>query len=355
MWTSLAFDADGDFPSTRTALDFLSKFQRADGKIPHEIAQGASLVPWFTDYPYAFASADATPLYIITMSDYVTESGDVTFAREKWSSIQKAYAFLKSTYDAQGLPQNFGFGHGWVEGGPLLPVKTELYQSGLGLAAVRAMANLAAVTGDASQSKELSATFDKQKLFLNDVFWLPETKHFAFALDQNNKKIDEPTVLSTVPMWFGLLDPGKADAMIDELAKPSHQSDWGMRIIGNDNAKYSAGGYHFGSVWPLFTGWASVGEYQYHREAPAYANLRANALLALDGALGHTTEVLSGDYYSSLSTSSPHQIWSAAMVVSPILRGMLGLETDAATQTLTFSPHVPANWNSFLRPRHSRR
>jgi hypothetical protein len=70
-------------------------------------------------------------------------------------------------------------------------------------------------------------------------------------------------------------------------------------------------------------------------------------LLALDGSLGHVTEVLSGDSYQPLSTSSPHQIWSAAMVVSPILRGMLGLSADAKTATLTFSPHVPADWPSF--------
>ncbi len=132
LWTSLALDAEGDFGNTRAALEFLSKYQRADGKVPHEISQGASFVPWFTDYPYAYASADATPLYIITMNDYVVTSGDVAFAQQKWDNLWKAYQFLLSTYDAQGLPQNFGIGHGWVEGGPLLPVHTELYQSGLG-------------------------------------------------------------------------------------------------------------------------------------------------------------------------------------------------------------------------------
>jgi len=106
-------------------------------------------------------------------------------------------------------------------------------------------------------------------------------------------------------------------------------------------------GYHYGSVWPLFTGWASVGEYRYHQAHPAYANLRANALLALDGSLGHVTEVLSGDYYQPLSTSSPHQIWSAAMVVSPILRGMLGLETDAIHRSVKLTPHLPADWDRF--------
>ena len=45
--------------------------------------------------------------------------------------------------------------------------------------------------------------------------------------------------------------------------------------------------------------------------------------------LGRTTEVLSGDYYTQLSTSTPHQIWSSAMVISPLLRGMMGLEVNA--------------------------
>src|SRR5207245_5296474 len=100
-------------------------------------------------------------------------------------------------------------------------------------------------------------------------------------------------------------------------------------------------------VCPLCTAWASMGEYQYHRALPAYLNLRANALLGLDGSLGHVTEVLSGDYYQPLSTSSPHQIWSAAMVVSPLLRGLFGLSADANAHLLSFAPHVPADWASF--------
>src|SRR6266550_8071992 len=148
-------------------------------------------------------------------------------------------------------------------------------------------------------------------------------------------------------MWFGLLDEDKSEAMLNQLAGSEHQTDWGMRIISSQDPKYNPGGYHFGSVWPLFTGWASVGEYRYHRALPAYSNLRANALLGLDGSLGHVTEVLSGDYYQPISTSSPHQIWSAAMVVSPILRGMLGLETDAMHHTVKLAPHIPADWTRF--------
>ena len=349
FWTSLALNASGDFSTAHAALAFISKFQREDGKIPHEISQGANFVDWFKGYPYPYASADATPLYLIAMNDYVTASGDVAFAKEKWDSLWKAYEFLRSSYDEHGFAKNQGVGHGWVEGGPLLPVKTELYQAGLGIAALRALANLASrLPGKEDAGKELAKTFAQQKPLMNDVFWLTDKKRFAFALDSNNHPVDEPTVLSTVPMWFGLLDEPKADAMITQLADLDQQTDWGMRIISDHSPKFSGGGYHYGSVWPLFTGWAAVGEYRYHRSHTAYENLRANALLAFDGSLGHFSEVLSGAYYQSLSTSSPHQIWSAAMVVSPILRGMFGLASDTATGTLSFAPHVPADWSSFV-------
>ncbi len=346
MWTSLALNAAGDFATTRTALQFVSKYQREDGKMPHEIAQGASFVSWFKDFPYGYASADATPLYIIAMNDYVTESGDVAFAKEKWDSVWKAYQFLLSTYDAQGFPKNFGVGHGWVEGGPLLPVESEFYQSGLGVTALRALSNLAKLTGKDAVAAEVAEASEKQARKVNDAFWLADQQRYAFALGTDGKPIDEPSVLATVPMWFGLPEQKNASAMITQLAGADHQTDWGMRIISSRAPKFSGGGYHYGSVWPLFTGWASVAEYRYHRAQPAYDNLRANALLALDGSLGHVTEVLSGDYYQPLATSSPHQIWSAAMVVSPLLRGMFGLSADAKTSTLTFAPHLPADWNS---------
>jgi len=346
-WTELGLDAVGDFSTTRTALDFLSQFQRDDGKVPHEIAQSASLVPWFKDYPYGFASADATPLFIIAMDDYVRHSGDVEFAKSKWTNLEKAYNFLRSTYDAQGLPKNFGVGHGWIEGGPLLPVKTELYQSGVGAEALRALSDLARAVGKNDVSEDLARQFARQRSLVNDAFWSQEQNAFAFAIDNDDKRVSVTSVLSTVPMWFGLLDEAKAESTVTQLAAPEHQADWGMRIISKQNPKYGPDGYHYGAVWPLFTGWAATGEYRYHRVFPAYTNLRVNSLLALDGSLGHVTEVLSGDYYQPVVTSSPHQIWSAAMVVNPLLRGLLGLDVEAALHHVDFAPHVPAGWNSF--------
>ena len=347
LWTSFALNAEGDYATTRTALDFVSKYQREDGKVPHEISQSASLVPWFKEYPYPYVSADATPLFIIAMNDYAVQSGDVAFAREKWDNVWRAYQFLQSTYDAQGFAQNMGVGHGWVEGGPLLPVKNEYYQAGLGVEALRALSSLAHLVGKDDIGNDAAAEFWKRKALLDEAFWSPEIKSYAFALKRDNQRADEISVLTTVPMWFGLPDANRADETITQLAAEDHQADWGMRIISRQSKVYDGSGYHYGAVWPLFTGWASVGEYRYHRVFPAYSNLRANALLGLDGSLGHFTEVLSGDYYQSFATSSPHQIWSAAMVVSPILRGMFGLEVDTENHQIRFSPHVPADWTAF--------
>jgi glycogen debranching enzyme len=347
LWTSLALNADGDLSTSRTALSFLLKYQRADGKIPHEVPQSADLIPWFTEYPYGYDSADSTPLFLIAANDYVSRSGDLDFAKQDWDQIWKSYQFLASTYDADGFAQNHGVGNGWIEGGPLYPSDVEFYQAGVGIEAERAAAHLAQLVGKPDVAAELSAGFDRERAKLNDAFWSPQKNYFAFALNQNNQQADSLTILTAVPMWFQLLDDQKAETTINLLAGSDIETDWGTRILSARDPHYAAKGYHYGSVWPLFTGWASVGEYRYHRPLPAFANLQANAMLALNGSLGHTTEVLSGDDYTPLSGSTSDQTWSAAMVVSSILHGMMGLDVDVSENEISFTPHIPADWNTF--------
>ena len=344
FWTSFAQTAAGDLANARKAIAFIAKYQRDDGKIPHEVSQSASLIPWFQTFPYGYASADATPLYIIAVRNYVEASGDIDFAREQWVRLSKAAGFMRATLDAAGFPKNIGVGHGWVEGGPLLPVDVELYQAGCYVEALRSMGSISQLLGEATQARQFEQEFEAKRKHLNELFWLPGSRTFAFALDTAGKPVDQPTVLATVPMWFGVLDPERSRSMIETLSQEQHASDWGMRIISSRSPLYGPEGYHYGSVWPLFTGWASVGEYRIHAATAGLANLRANAWLALDGAGGNTTEVLSGMSYSPLSTASPHQIWSAAMVISPLVRGLLGIEVDAARRRLTLAPHLPANW-----------
>jgi hypothetical protein len=71
----------------------------------------------------------------------------------------------------------------------------------------------------------------------------------------------------------------------------------------------------------------------------------ANALLTEQGALGYVTELLSGDFNAAFGRSSHHQVWSEAMVITPLIRGMLGIEVLDAGATLRLKPQLPADWD----------
>ena len=73
----------------------------------------------------------------------------------------------------------------------------------------------------------------------------------------------------------------------------------------------------------------------------------ANSLLTWSNALGYVTELLSGDFNAPFGRSSHHQVWSEAMVISPFLRGMFGIEVSNAGKTVKFAPQVPINWNNY--------
>jgi len=143
-WTTLASTAAGAFDTTKTALEFLRKFQRDDGKIPHEISQSAALIPWFTNFGYPWASADATPLYVIANAEYWRATADRPFLDAAWASILKAYKFSGATdSDGNALIENTNVGHGWVEGGSLYPAHEEIYMQGLWVEALRSVEEMA--------------------------------------------------------------------------------------------------------------------------------------------------------------------------------------------------------------------
>src|SRR6185369_7445512 len=97
---------------------------------------------------------------------------------------------------------------------------------------------------------------------------------------------------------------------IDHLGSGAMATDWGARIISNRSLLYDPLAYHYGSVWPLFTGWVSVGSYRYGRPHVGYQALMANSLLTSANALGYVTELLSGDFATPFGRSSHVQTWS---------------------------------------------
>ena len=371
MWTALATTAEGSFDTTRHALEFLRKFQRADGKIPHEISQSASLIPWFDQFPYPWASADATPLYVIAHADYWRTSGDRAFIAAAWPSIVKAYQFSAATdTDGNALIENSNVGHGWVEGGALYPVHEELYMQGLWVAASRGMGELADAMHDDRNAALARTSAERTRAAMEQTYWLGDRGFYAFATSPkasakreaepgpNRERrqarmdalagarlIDEDTVLPAVPLWFGTMQDDRAQPQLDHLGAATIATDWGDRILSNASDLYDPLSYHYGSVWPLFTGWTAVGAYRYGRPHIGFSALSANVLLTWPGALGYVTELLSGDFATPFGRSSHHQIWSEAMIVSPVVKGLLGIEPTDGGRTLRFAPALPASWN----------
>jgi glycogen debranching enzyme len=370
LWTSLALDAYGDFDTARTALDFLKKHQRADGKIPHEVSQSASLIPWFTDYPFPWNSADATPLYVVAQADRYRATGDLEYVRASWDSIVRAWRFTAATdTDGNGLVENTKFGHGWVEGGALYPPHEEIYLQGTWIEAGRGLAEMADALGERTLAAEARAWAERTRVATEKTYWLADRGFYGFAtqLPADRPKeaepgparavrqarldalraarfIDEDTVLPAVPLWWGLLDPQRAALEIDHLGASALATDWGTRLLSNRSRLYDPLSYHYGSVWPLFTGWSAMAAYRYGRPQVGFQAVMANALLTFEGALGYVTELLSGDFDAPFGRSSHHQIWSQAMVAAPLIRGLLGISVDQGGRRLRFAPQLPADW-----------
>ena len=91
LYTLYAVNGYGDFALAKSELEFLIKRQRDDGKIMHEYSQTAAAIDWRA-FPYMYAAADATPLFLLAVADYVRSSGDVAFLTAHRDAIEKAWA-----------------------------------------------------------------------------------------------------------------------------------------------------------------------------------------------------------------------------------------------------------------------
>jgi hypothetical protein len=168
---------------------------------------------------------------------------------------------------------------------------------------------------------------------------------YAFSYNGSEGVDNTATIYPAVAWWDGHAGLPQSDEMFQRWASGEFSTDWGTRDVGNHEAIYDPISYHQGSVWPLFTGWTSVGEYRTGHSLSGYAHLMQTANLTTAQDLGAVTELLSGDFFTPFGRSTSHQLWSSAMVVIPAVRGMFGLSLDAGTHTITVDPRLPAQWD----------
>jgi len=345
LWTLYALNSVGQSETTRKEIEFLLHRQSVDGKILHEWSQTADLVDW-KSLPYEYRSADSTALLPMVMNDYLHITGDKEFIAVHWDNIVRAWQFECShDTDGDGVYSN-SQGTAWVESWvPEMP-RQEIYLAALDEQAGIAFASLARAMGheDLAVAAEARATHVRQQI--EKQYLLPTEDVYGFSWNGAEQMDSTATIFPAVAWWDGdyTLDHGLT--MFNRWASAEFSTDWGTRIASERTRFYDPISYHQGSVWPLFTGWVSVAEYRSGRDLSGYAHLMQNVDLTWSQDLGNVTELLSGKFFQPLGRSTAHQLWSSAMVVSPVVRGLFGLSWDAAGNTLSVTPQLPADWPS---------
>jgi glycogen debranching enzyme len=344
LYTLYAIDSYGDFALAKTELEFLMKRQRADGKVMHEYSQTAGELDW-KSLPYEYAAADATPLFLTAMRDYVRSSGDVAFLQAHRDAVMSAWNF-ETTHDADGdgIYDN-AQGTGWVESWPPGMPKQEIYLALLDEQASRAMSELCALLGDAKSSVAAKARAETLHATIEHEYFRPSADAYAFS--QNNGTLDTTaTIYPTIAWWNGDKGIDHPQASLRRWASHDFATDWGARDIAASDPMYDSMSYHQGSVWPLFTGWAAIAQYRSGNALAGYQSLMQNADLTTAQDIGAVTELLSGDLFEPFGRSTSHQLWSSAMVATPLLRGLFGIDVDALRHEVAVAPHLPADWDN---------
>ena len=310
----------------------------------HEFSQTADLVDW-KSMPYWYAAADSTPLFVMAMEDYVNTGGDVAFLREHWDAVKRAYTFTRAhDSDGDGIYENTE-GTGWVESWPFGMPHQEIYLAALDQQSADAMSRLAAFMNDASLATDAGKKAQEIRAKLDAEYYDSTGQFYAFSRNADGSLDRTATIYPSVAWWSGQLALPRADNMLARWASTEFSTDWGTRDISNRTPFYDPISYHQGSIWPLFTGWVALAEYRAGRTLSGYAHLMQNAGLTWSQDLGAVTELLSGEFFQPLGRSSAHQVWSSAMVVSPAVRGLFGLDWDVLHRTLRLAPNLPAGWN----------
>jgi len=237
------------------------------GKILHEVRYGElANMGQIPQTPY-YGSVDATPLFLILLSETYRWTGDLALVRELWDAVEAALMWIEVYGDLDGdgfveYVRRSPLGlvvQGWkdsptsvirpdasVPHGPVALAEVQGYVCD----AKRRMAELCyaldlRILGDrlAREAHELARSF-------HEAFWLPEEGFYAMALDSDKQPI---RTLSSNPahgLWSGIIPEATIPDVVNRLMGPALFSGWGIRTLAADSPVYNPMSYHNGSVWP---------------------------------------------------------------------------------------------------------
>jgi glycogen debranching enzyme len=332
------------------------------GKILHEIRQGELTVLGEKPHSPYYGTADATPLYLILMSEYWRYSKDDAFVRARWPNVLAALEWIDrygdrdgdgyveyQTRSSQGLGnqcwKDSWDGVQFADGSiPFLPIATAEIQ-GYVYDAKRRVADLAErLMDDAALADRLRAQADRLAERFDRDFWSEANGGFyAIGLDGDKRQIDSITSNMGHLLWSGIVPEDRARAIVDHLMSERMFSGWGIRTMSNEHAGFNPIGYHVGTIWPHDNSIVALGLVRYgfrdeanrialaQLEAASFGEFRLpEAFAGFDRAIGR--------FPVPYPTACSLQAWATGAPLV-FIKTMLGL--DVREGEVVADPRVP--------------
>ena len=340
------------------------------GKIVHEVRHGKGAHAWFPRY---YGTVDATPLYLILLSEVWRWTDDAGLVRDLHEPALRALEWIDRHGDLDGdgfveyrrrSPRGL-MNQSWKDSGdsqlfrdgrsaqpPIAPCEVQGY-------VYDAKLRLAELAREVWRERELAERLEREAADLrarfHDAFWCEARGgYYALALDAEKQRVDALTSNIGHLLWSGIVPPERVDAVVDQLMGEELWSGWGVRTMSAGDAGFNPLAYHNGTVWPHDNSLVAWGLARYGRwpEAQRIVRRMLNAASYFDYQL---PEVFAGftrtdtPFPIPYPTAARPQAWAAGTPVL-LLQLLLGLEPDHRRHMLgTIAPtDVPA-WAGSLR------
>lgn len=340
------------------------------GKILHEMRFGevAHFLEW-VKFPY-YGSVDATPLFLITLSEVYRWTGDTELMHKFKHSALSALDWIDTYGDADkdGFVEYLRKSPRGIENQNWRDSRNSMvFQDGTLAEAPIASADVQGYVYDAKtrmseiaesvwKDKALSEKLQKQAGLLkekfNRSFWIDEKKFFALGLDKDKKQIDSLSSSIGHLIWSGIVDQDKIPFLIDHLNGTNLYNGWGVRTLGTNSYGYNPIGYHCGTVWPHDNSIIAAGAKKIGQNEFALRIIKD--IINAGTYFGHRLPEVFAGYDKSISpfpvhypTAASPQAWSAGTPLL-FLTLLLGLQPDARSKTLHINPILPPK-TSYIR------
>jgi glycogen debranching enzyme len=357
----------------RGALDVLGRWQAKErddyrdaepGKIMHELRYGElahfKLIP---HTPY-YGTADATPLYLITLHAAWRATGDRTLLERHFETAEGCLGWIDEwgDRDGDGLQEYqtrspVGYENmAWKDAGDSMtyldgrPVKGPKALCELQGYVYDAWLRMAEVYDELGRSERAATLRDKAgTLFarFNEAFWDEESGFYAFMLDGEKRKV--MTVASNPGhlLWSGIVPPDRAARVVARLMAPDMSSGWGIRTLSADHPAFNPYSYQNGSVWPHDNSLIALGFKRYGFAHEVGQIARDISRAASHFLLNQLPELYSGvqrgetDFPVQYLGANVPQAWAAGSVFA-LLQALLGVTLDAPRGRIFVDPELPA-------------